>query len=127
MNKVLFVCVVAIALGGCMSAGNQTLKAENEQTISEKMVEGTTTMNEVRSMFGSPLETNFTDGGLEIWKYVLSDVSSDAINYIPIINLFGGSASGTKKELVVLFDDNNIVKRFSMAESDVKTKTGFMN
>jgi len=59
--------------------------------------------------------------------YELSKVSADAINYIPLVGLLGGSASGTKKELVVLCDENSIVKRFSMSESPVQTKTGIFN
>ena len=51
----------------------------------------------------------------------------DAVNYIPIINLFGSSASGKKKELVVLFDPNNVVKHYSMSESAVSQKTGIFN
>ena len=78
-------------------------------------------------MFGSPLKTSFTDGGLEIWTYEFSKVSADAVSYIPIVNLFGATSSGTKKELVVLIDKTGIVQRFSMSESDVKHKTGVFN
>ena len=49
---------------------------------------------------------------------------SDAVNYIPVVNWFGSSMSGTRKELVVLFDDSDVVKRVNMSESDVKTKSG---
>ena len=78
-------------------------------------------------MFGSPLKTTFTDGGLEVWTYEFSKVSADAVAYIPIVNLFGATASGKKKELVVLFDASGITKRYSMSESDVKQKTGVFN
>ena len=78
-------------------------------------------------MFGSPAVTSYTDGGLEIWKYELSDVSADAVNFIPIVNMFGSSASGTKKELVLLFNDDNTVKKYNMSESDVSVKTGLFN
>ena len=118
---------LALALCGCMSSGNDTLRKETELSVSKKMVEGQTTKAEVRGMFGSPLKTTFTDGGLEIWTFELSKVSADAVSYIPLVGLFGGSASGTKKELVVLFDDNGVVKRFSMSESPVTTKTGLFN
>jgi predicted neutral ceramidase superfamily lipid hydrolase len=57
----------------------------------------------------------------------LTKLHGDAVNYIPVINLFGSSASGQKKELVVLFDSNNIVKRYSMSESAVSQKTGIFN
>lgn len=78
-------------------------------------------------MFGSPMKTTFTDGGLEVWNYEFSNVSLDAVSYVPIVNLFGGTSSGTKKELVVLFDQTGTVKRYSMSEADVKTKTGLFN
>lgn len=117
----------ALILSGCASVGNETLRAESEQTITTKIVEGKTTKNEIRAMFGSPLKTSFTDGGLEIWNYEFSNVSADAISYVPVINMFGGSASGKKKELVVLFESNNTVKRYSMSESHVTQKTGLFN
>ena len=124
MNKLIILFATVLILGGCASAGNQSLKAETEATMSQKLKEGQTTKAEVRSMFGSPLETSFTDGGAEIWKYQLDDVSADAVNFIPIVNLFGSSYSGTRKELVIMFDQNDIIKRFSMSESDVDTKGG---
>jgi len=59
-----------------------------------------------------------------IWKFRLDDLKSDAVNFIPIVNWFGSSMSGTRKELVILFDENDVVKRSNMSESDVETKTG---
>jgi hypothetical protein len=75
-------------------------------------------------MFGSPYETTYTDSGMLIWKFRLDDLKSDAVNFIPIVNWFGSSMSGTRKELVILFDENDVVKRSNMSESDVETKTG---
>lgn len=126
MKKILAALCV-ISLVGCASTGNEKLRVESEGTMSQKIFEGKTTKAEVRSMFGSPIRTSFTDGGLEIWNYEFSNVSADAISYVPIISMFGGSASGTKKELVVMFDQQSIVKRFSMSESDVTSKTGLFN
>lgn len=118
---------LALFLVGCAGTGNERLRAENEESVSTKIVEGVTTKNEVRGMFGSPNKTSFTDSGLEIWNYEFSKVTADAVNYIPIVNWFGSSASGTKKELVVLFNHENVVQRYSMSESDVTTKTGIFN
>lgn len=124
MKKIIAVMFAALFVASCASTGNQTLKTESEVSISSKVQEGVTTAPEIKAMFGSPYETTYTDGGLMIWKYRLDDMRSDAVNYIPIVNWFGSSASGTRKELVVLFDDNDVVKRVNMSESDVKTKTG---
>jgi len=119
--------MLAVSVTGCASVGNEKLRQESEASVSHKMIEGKTSKSEVRTMFGSPAKTSFTDGGLEVWNYEFSNVSLDAVSYIPIVNMFGGSASGKKKELVVMFDQSNVVKRFAMSESDVKQKTGLFN
>ena len=112
---------------GCAGIGNDRLRSENETTVSSKIVEGKSTKNDVRALFGSPVKTSFTDGGLEIWNFEFAQMTADAVNFIPFVNLLGSSSSGTKKELVVLFDENNVVKRFSMSESDVTARTGIFN
>jgi len=121
---ILIAVFVAATMFGCASAGNESLRQETEATVSQKMTEGKTTKTEVRSMFGAPGSTSFTDAGLEIWRYDRTNMSADAVSFIPIVNLFGTSHSGTKKELVVLFDEKGIVKRYSMSESPVTVKTG---
>jgi outer membrane protein assembly factor BamE (lipoprotein component of BamABCDE complex) len=120
-------CAAALTLVGCASKGNESLRKETEVSIGTKLTEGKTTKVEVRKMLGSPLKTSFTDGGLEISTYEFDNVTSDAINYVPVLNWLGSSASGTKKELVILFDKSNVVQRYSMSESDVKVKTGLYN
>jgi PBP1b-binding outer membrane lipoprotein LpoB len=127
VNVSLLVTLVSVLiLSGCASSGNESLKEETELTVSAKVVEGQTTAAEIKAMFGSPYETTYTDSGSLIWKFRLDDLKSDAINYIPIVNWFGSSVSGTRKELVVLFDENDVVKRSNMSESEVKTKTGIL-
>jgi outer membrane protein assembly factor BamE (lipoprotein component of BamABCDE complex) len=121
------VCLAALTLVGCASKGNESLRKETELTIGTKLTEGQTTKADVRKMLGSPIKTSFTDGGLEISTYEFDNVTSDVINYVPVLNWLGSSASGTKKELVILFDRANVVQRFSMSESNVKVKTGLYN
>jgi outer membrane protein assembly factor BamE (lipoprotein component of BamABCDE complex) len=121
------ICLAALTLVGCASKGNESLRKETELTIGSKLTEGQTTKADVRKMLGSPLKTSFTDGGLEISTYEFDNVTSDVINYVPVLNWLGSSASGTKKELVILFDRANVVQRFSMSESNVKVKTGLYN
>lgn len=125
--KSVCVSLIAVSMLGCASTGNESLRQENEVTISQKLTEGKTTKAQVRAMFQSPASTSFTDAGLEVWKYELSKMSADAVNYIPVVNWFGSSTSGTKKELVVLFDEKGILKRYSMSESPVSVKTGVFN
>ena len=121
----LFTLIIFVA--GCASTGNQTLKEETESSVATKIINNVTTQAEIKAMYGSPYETTFTDGGMEIWKYRLDDLKADAINYVPLVNLFGSSFSGTRKELVILFNDDGTVIRNSMSESDVQNKSGLFN
>lgn len=124
MFKNALLALSLLLLAGCASSGNQTLKDQSEASVSQVITEGVTTQSEVKQTFGSPMETSFTDNGLEIWEYSLSEVSADAINFVPIVNLFGSSASGKKKDLTILFDETDVVQRYSMTSSDVSHKTG---
>ena len=127
MKQLFYFLVIFIFIAGCASTGNQTLKEETEASVSAKIINNVTTQAEIKAMFGSPYQTTYTDGGLEIWKYQLDNLRADAINYVPIVNFFGSSMSGTRKELVILFNDDGTVKRNSMAESAVSTKSGLFN
>ena len=130
MNLYIKSMVVIAGLGllaGCASSGNEALRHENSQTISQKVIEGKTTASEVKGMFGEPTSTSFTGNGLEIWKYDFEKVTADAISYIPVVNAFGGTASGTKKELTILFNEQMVVKKVKMSEAAVKHKTGLFN
>ena len=129
MKNYIYIFASLLILASCAtgSGGNQTLKNESESSVTTKIINNVTTQSEIKAMFGSPYETTYTDGGLEIWKYRLDDMRADAVNYVPIVNWFGSSFTGTRKELVILFNDDGTVKRNSMSESDVQNKTGMFN
>lgn len=123
MKKIAMIAICAALLTGCATSGNDSLRDHNENTVSSYITEGETTKSEVSGVFGAPFDTSFTDGGKEIWEYAFSDISADAVAYIPVVNWFGTSASGTQKKLTIMFD-GDIVQRYSMTESDVRTGTG---
>ena len=125
--KYTLVCLVSITLFGCATAGNDSLRLESEASVNNKIKVGLTTKNEVKTIFGVPITTSYTDGGSEIWKYELSKMKADVASYIPIVSFFAASSSGIKKELVVLFNDNDTVRKFNMSESDLKVRTGVFN
>jgi len=123
-------CVLLCLCGsicGCATAGNDSLRKETEASVGDKIKPGETTKAEVKSMFGSPLNTSYTDSGMEIWKYELAKISADATSYIPVVSIFAASSSGKKKELVVFFDEKDVVKKYNMSESDVKVRRGLLN
>ena len=126
MKTYTILLIPCLLLLGCSSTGNRALKNETEQSISQKILEGKTTMAEVKTMLGSPLSTSFTDGGLVIWTFRFTEKQATATSYIPVVYLFSSGTKGTTKELKILFDDEDIVKKLSMTESKTETKAGLI-
>ena len=127
IRAMAFAMITTAILAGCASTGNQALKSESETTVQQKLSLGKSTQDDVKALFGAPMSTSFTDGGAEIWHYEFTYMKDDAISYVPIVNLFAKSATGTKKDLTVLFDSAKVVQRYSLTEADVKSKFGLMN
>lgn len=125
MKKNIGALIALAIVAGCVSAGNATLKGETNDTISEKIEKGMS-MAEVRSMLGDPFETTFTDGGLTIWNYELAEGQMTAQSFIPIASMFSSGMKGTKKQLVILFDEADKVSKFTMSESDFQSKSGII-
>ncbi len=115
--------VIALMLGGCVSTGNKVLKTANSRTVSQKIIRGETTKEQVRAAYGDPISTSFTDSGNEIWKYEWDKTHSKIINFIPLVNLFASGFKGKKKELTVFFNQKGIVKNYAISSSKIDTNT----
>lgn len=122
---VLLVCLLAV---GCANVGNKSMKNVSESEINASIVVGQTSKQQIQAKFGSPFETTYTDGGLLIWTYRYDDTSALTLETVGSVvltaGLAGTKARGTRNELVVLFDENNIVKRFNMSNSPIEAGTG---
>ena len=64
ITRMASMVLCAVLAAGCASVGNEQLRNETESSVQGKIIEGKTTKSEIRSTFGSPLKTSFTDGGL---------------------------------------------------------------
>lgn len=131
MKNVIKLTLAASAialLAACGTTGNKVLKSENETTIAAKVIAGKTTKKDIQNMFGAPLSTAF-DSGLLVWKYEFDDTSMDLISVPSLIftaGLAGTRHSGTRKQLTILFNDDDIVRKVNMSESPVTTGTMLM-
>ncbi len=123
MKKIIILICSLFLVSGCASTGNKVLKNETSSAVAAKITKGVTTKEQVRGMYGDPMTTSFTDSGKEIWKYEFVKTHAKATNFIPLVSMFNSGAKGTKKELVIMFDDNGIVKNYSMSSSKVDTDT----
>lgn len=126
MKKLAVLAAVgALMISGCASSGNAALKNETNETISEKLQEGMA-MADVRAALGDPFSTTYTDGGNIVWNYEFVEGQATAESFIPVVSLFTSGMEGTKKQLVILFDDEDNVQKFNLTESDFEQKTGII-
>jgi outer membrane protein assembly factor BamE (lipoprotein component of BamABCDE complex) len=122
--------LLSLFLLGCANQGSVVLKKLSESDVNKQIIVGKTTRNQVRAAFGSPLETTYTDGGLEIWKYRFevttgwnaANIASQTLT----LGLAGSRQVGVEKELIILYNDDYTVKRFNMSASPVQRGTGLL-
>lgn len=129
MLRLLISALFLSVLTGCATSGSTAIRDVSEDQVRQQIEVGKTTREQVRKLFGSPFETTYTDAGLEIWKYQYDDTTAltkeTVGSVIFTLGLAGGTSEGVRSELVILYDENDIVKRFNMSKSDVRTGTGF--
>lgn len=130
MKKIilLVLCISLTAISGCANSGNKSVKNVSQEQAERTIVAGETSKQDIQRIFGAPIETDYTDGGLLIWKYRYDDTSALNLETVASVyftlGLAGTKSKGTRNELVVLFDENDIVKRFNMSNSPIEIGTG---
>lgn len=111
--------VLALGLAGCVSGGNEVLKSQDAATVDLNIIDGTTTRAEVESIYGPPSHVSFVNERNEIWTYRWGRASPQGQNFIPIFGAFTRAVDVKKKELVIMFNERNVVIRHSMKENKV--------
>lgn len=112
--------VVALAAYGCATvkptAQQSNLTAGMAQT---KIVKGVTTQQEILQLFGSPNIITKNRGNDEVWSYNRMSFESSTSDAFGSLILVGGSSAVSRStsktmDLIITFDDNDIVKDFSV-------------
>ena len=88
-----------------------------------KIVDGKSTKAEVRSSFGDPKKIDFSQADKEVWRYEFVYEEIAAQN---LVNPVFQKTTGTKKELVILFEDNGVVKKHTFSDSPFETRKGLL-
>ena len=127
-TKIIIPMLLAgMILQGCASVGNQSMKKQDSKTVSAKILKGTTKEYQVVAEFGVPLETSFTNEGNKIFTYVYDDASAFTPETVGSVlftlGLAGSKTRGERRELTILFDENDIVKNYTVHISQVEGGT----
>lgn len=117
--------IICLALAGCAAQqGNHILADVKHEDLKDKLKEGVTTTENVRAIFGDPLDTRMNLDGSEEWVYELVRADVKATAYIPIVNLFSSGADTDKKTLRVLFDKKGVLVKYIYSSSKGELKRG---
>ncbi len=129
MNCRSFFCALALAwlLAGCASRGNEVLRSQDVGTVNANIVDGRTTQQEVQSIYGTPLKKSFLSEKNEVWTYQWARATAQGQNFIPIVGPLVRGYDVRKKELVIVFNENNIVARHAMTDINDTVKTGLID
>ena len=126
--KILVILLATLMVVGCANTGNKSVKNITTEEVDSKIKVGVTTQEEVRGMFGGALMTSFTDGGLAVWTYQYDDTSAftkeTVASAVLTFGLAGTKSKGTRTRLIILFDEKNIVKNYSISNSPIESGTG---
>lgn len=104
MKKILVIALAAsmFAAAGCTTLGDQSLAATDKATVDRYIVDGKTTMADVRAVFGETKSKEQTKAGGEFWYY-------SAVNQRFV--------TATIKTLGITFNDKGIVTSHRYGES----------
>jgi len=125
MRYALLFCLI-LSLAACASAGNSRLKAMPQSDLLAQLKEGETTKAQVESMLGSANSISFTDSGNEIWTYSYSKATPRATNFIPYASIIQSGANVKTTELVILFDNNGVVRKRTMHDANTVFTKGLI-
>jgi outer membrane protein assembly factor BamE (lipoprotein component of BamABCDE complex) len=109
--------MAAVATTGCASSGNDVLRSQDANAVDLNIIDGKTTRSEVERLYGPPNATSFANAQNDIWIYRWTRSTAKAENFIPYAGAFVGGRDIQQKELVILFNEQNVVIRHSMRDS----------
>jgi outer membrane protein assembly factor BamE (lipoprotein component of BamABCDE complex) len=122
----LFSILIFLLVCGCASTGNKTLGSFDSAQVTTMIKDGVTTKQEIVAMLGDPSGIDLDHQSREKWTYTHQKVTSKAINFVPIAGSFQRGTNNTVKQLIILFDSNNVVSKHIFSTSLSETNIGLL-
>lgn len=101
-------------MAGCASHGNREIADESKVSRIQK---GKSTKADVVALVGKPTEVDFTEAGLEKWKYTYTTASVRGTNFIPVVGIFAGGTDTETDTLTILFSKDGIVENIGRGKA----------
>ncbi len=107
------IALACLAAAGCTTVGNGRLVTLDEPAAQALLVPGRTTEAEARDALGQGTVLTFSSGW-RTWHYVWRKGLAKGWDDVPYVNLIAARIGGDEKELVLLFDDAGVLRRWSL-------------
>lgn len=124
IKAILLASALLITTGCAVKSGNEKLGTMEKEKVNQSLTKGKSTKDDVKAFLGDPDKTDFDNNSMEKWTYTHVRKDAKFVNYIPIVNWFGSGTNDTTKTLVIIFDDNGIVKNYINSDAKGETKGG---
>ena len=109
------VLCLLVALSACGMKSVKHGAMIDEAKVKNSVIDGKTSRSEVMMEFGAPTKTMDND---KMFFYEWTETSTSSIP------LYGGTSTITNS-LIILFDDNGVVKSHKIAKTGAESKKGF--
>ena len=109
-NIILLLTVLLIT-----SCGTTMGKRIDNTKISE-IKKGITTKTEITNLLGQPENITNRSDGTTYFIYSFGSVKHSALTYVPVVGLFAHKTAVETENLMITFDDNNIVKNYNYSK-----------
>ena len=118
----LFIIILTTILAGCATVGK---KIDTGQI--QKIEKGSTTRSDIISMIGPPSGVAFNADREKTATWHYTKVKNQAQNFIPIVGIIAHGMDMHHKTLVVIFDNNDIVKDFTYTDYNDEVRSGLVD
>jgi outer membrane protein assembly factor BamE (lipoprotein component of BamABCDE complex) len=130
MKKVFHGIVLLGAIGllsGCaVKSGNEAIYKMSKEDMGKFIVRGKTTKEDLEKRLGQPQSVDFTSAGDEKWIYKNVYSQAKAINFIPVVSAVANGTNDKTRTLVIIFDQNGVVKNYSYSIAEGETLGGLI-
>ena len=109
------VLCLLVALSACGMKSVKHGAMIDEAKVKSSVIDGKTTKSEVMMEFGAPTKTMDNE---KMYFYEWTETSTSSVP------LYGGTSTITNS-LIILFDDNGVVKSHKIAKTGAESKKGF--
>ena len=100
-------------LAACGTVGNGRIAQLDDARAQALLVPGRTTRDDARQAFGDGAVIRF-QSGMETWRYQYREGIATGWDDVPYVNLIVARIDPPARELVLLFDANGVLRRWSL-------------